>query len=114
MLMLDHPLRGMLLLLVLAAAVAALWPGAAASAATRTVTVGDDLFAPKTIAIARGDSVRWVWGSGRHKHNVVSPSFGNSGVKRRGTFAVRFAHAGRYRYFCYLHEGMNGTVIVRR
>jgi plastocyanin len=102
----------------IAAALAALLCGASlsssAGAAARTVSVRDDFFAPKTIAIARGDSVRWVWRSNHRKHNVISPAFGNSGVKRRGAYTVRFAHAGRYRYFCGLHEGMAGTVIVRR
>jgi plastocyanin len=93
--------------------VSALCP-AAAGAATRTVAVRNDFFAPKTVTIARGDTVRWVWRSDRRKHNVISPSFGDSGVKRRGSFAVRFTRPGRYAYFCGLHEGMNGTVIVRR
>jgi len=101
-------------LLALALVFTALAP-AVASAATRTVGVRNDYFTPKTITIARGDTVRWVWQSGgRRRHNVASSSFGDSGYKRRGTFSVRLTRAGSYRYFCFLHEGMDGTVVVRR
>jgi plastocyanin len=107
--MLRHAIRPTLAVL----AVAALWP-AAAGAVTHAVSVENDFFAPKTVTIARGDTVRWVWRSGRRKHNVASPSFGDSGNHRRGTYAVHFTRAGRYQYFCFLHEGMSGTVVVRR
>jgi plastocyanin len=91
----------------------ALLAPATAAATTRTVSVRDDFFAAKTVTIARGDTVRWVW-RGRHKHDVASTAFGNSKMQRRGTFTVRFGNAGRYQYYCGLHEGMAGTVIVRR
>ncbi len=101
-------------LALVAASVAALVP-AAAAAATRTVGVRDDYFTPKTLTVARGDTVRWLWqGAGRRRHNVANSAFGDSGYKRRGSFSVRFARAGSYRYFCFLHEGMDGTVVVRR
>jgi plastocyanin len=100
-------------LLALAAVAAALAP--ASSAATRTVGVRDDFFTPARLTIAKGDSVRWIWqGGGRRRHNVASSAFGDSGYKRRGSFSVRFARAGSYTYFCFLHEGMDGTVVVRR
>jgi plastocyanin len=107
--MLPRPLRlsSLGVLLALASSTPAL-------AATRSVSVGNDLFKPKTVTIARGDSVRWVWRSGGRKHNVASPNFGDSGYKRRGSYAVSFARPGRYPYFCYLHDGMSGTVVVRR
>lgn len=105
--------RSALRSVLLASAVAVLLP-AAAGAAERTVTVGNDFFAPKTIAVVRGDSVRWVWRSAGRRHNVASPTFGDSGYRRRGSFAVRFTATGRFAYYCFLHEGMNGTVVVRR
>jgi plastocyanin len=86
---------------------------ATAGAATLAVSVKDDFFVAKSVTIARGDSVRWVW-RGRHKHNVVSPAFGNSRTQRHGSFVVHFTHPGRYQYFCGLHDGMSGTVVVRR
>jgi plastocyanin len=95
------------------AAAGALWP-ATASAATRSVTVGNDFFAPKTVKVAKGDKVKWIWKSNGRKHNVASPAFGDSGNRRRGAYSVRFTLAGRFQYFCFLHEGMSGTVVVRR
>ena len=86
----------------------------AAAARTAAVSVRNDYFAPRTVTIARGDTVRWVWRSRGRKHNVASPSFGDSGNKRRGAYAMKFARAGRYAYFCFLHDGMSGTVVVRR
>ena len=106
----THTLR--LLLAAALAALAAASPSVA-SAATRTVAVRDDVFSPKAVTLARGDTVRWVW-KGRHKHDVASTAFGNSPFKRRGSFAVTFAHPGRYAYYCGLHEGMAGTIVVRR
>jgi plastocyanin len=95
--------------------VAALCLGPSASTAhAASVSVRNDFFAPKTVAIARGDAVRWVWRSRGRKHNVASPAFGDSGYLRRGSYTIRFARPGRYAYFCYLHEGMSGTVVVRR
>jgi plastocyanin len=101
------------LALAVAAVAAALGPLTTASAATRSVGVRDDYFSPATIAIARGDTIRWTW-QGRRRHNVANAAFGDSGYKRRGSFSVRFRRAGSYRYFCFLHEGMAATVVVRR
>ena len=86
----------------------------AAGARTVSVSVKNDLFGPKTVTITRGDTVRWVWRSHGRKHNVVSSAFGDSGDRRRGTFTVRFRSAGRYAYYCGLHPGMDGTIVVRR
>lgn len=101
-----------LLILLLLAVLCLTAPAAAAH--TAAVSVRNDFFSPRTVTIARGDTVRWVWRSRGRKHNVASASFGDSGKKRRGSFAVRFARAGRYAYFCSLHDGMSGTVVVRR
>ncbi len=94
------------------AALVALVP-AAAGAATRTVSVADDYYAAKTVTIARGDTVRWVW-KGRHRHDVTNTSFGSSPLQRHGTFSVRFTSPGRYRYYCGVHMKMSGTVVVQR
>jgi plastocyanin len=103
-------LRRTLLALTVASA---LFP-AAALAATRSVSVANDYFSPRAVTVHAGDKVKWVWKGGKRKHNVASSTFGDSGVRRRGTFTVRFNRTGRYVYYCFLHDGMNGTVIVRR
>jgi plastocyanin len=85
-----------------------------ADAARRAVSVRNDFFSPRKVTVAVGDKVRWIWRSGGRPHNVVSPSFGDSGVRARGSFTVSFRRAGRFRYVCMLHAGMTGTVVVRR
>lgn len=99
----------------LAAAVAVLLSAsAAASGATRSVAVRNDFFAPKTVTIAAGDTVAWVWRSSGNPHEVAGPSIRDSGIRSGGTFRLTFRGAGRHRYVCSFHEGMVGTVVVRR
>lgn len=85
-----------------------------ALAATHPVSVRNDYFSPKTVTVGVGDKVKWTWKSGRRRHNVASVAFGDSGVRRRGTFTIAFGRTGRFQYVCVLHEGMTGTVVVRR
>ena len=113
--------------LVVIASFAALWlvqgapaSGDAESSATRGVSVRDDFFRPKRIAIDSGDRVRWTWREDGD-HNVrfrrvprgASRSPG-SRTKTSGTFSRRFTRRGSYRYVCTIHEdlGMTGSVKV--
>ena len=96
------------------AAVVLLSAPVAASGATRTVAVRNDFFAPKTVTIAAGDTVAWAWRSGGNPHEVAGPTIRDSGIRSGGTFRLTFRRAGRHRYVCSFHEGMVGTVVVRR
>ena len=97
-----------------AAAVVLLSAPVAASGATRSVAVRNDFFAPKTVTIAAGDSVNWVWRSNGNPHEVAGRSIRDSGIRSGGTFRLTFRRAGRYGYVCSFHPGMVGTVVVRR
>jgi plastocyanin len=48
----------------------------ARAAATKTVVVGDNFFAPKALSVKKGTLVQWVWGKGnrgtRVAHNVTA------------------------------------------
>src|SRR5436190_5293011 len=44
-----------------------------ALAATRTVTLGDNFFRPKSLTVRKGATVRWVW-RGKVLHNVTVKS----------------------------------------
>ena len=91
------------------------------ASATKSVSVEDDFFSPKTRSIARGDKVVWRW-KGFNDHNVRFRS-APSGAKRpkgsttksSGRFARTFSRRGTYRYVCTIHEdsGMKGRVAVR-
>jgi plastocyanin len=98
---------------------------------THTVNVGQGgiNFSPKTLTIAIGDSVKWVWMSSGH--NVVSGTPGNADNKfcspndlncgsaptsaTAFTYTHTFAAAGSFPYFCAPHglAGMTGTITVQ-
>jgi plastocyanin len=102
--------------LVLAGTLTLLSP-MAAGAATQTVEAGSGgfVFDPKTRTVARGDRVVWVNVSG-FDHDVTSslPGYvraaGRLGVGEQ--FGRTFSSAGRFGYFCDLHAGMSGTIVV--
>ena len=98
-----------------ALAAAALLVPATALAATR-VAVKDDRFSKRSVTIAKGASVRWVW-TGHSRHNVTvatGPRYFRSATKRSGTFTHRFTKRGTYRLVCTVHAAkMRMTVTVR-
>ncbi|WP_084630247.1 cupredoxin domain-containing protein [Patulibacter americanus] len=80
-------------------------PTPAPAAGTRTVDVKDFAFAPKTITVRRGTTVKFVWrGKVFHDVTVVSgPSSFASEAKRRGSWSKRLTRKGTYRLQCSLH-----------
>ncbi len=98
-------------LLALVLAVAAV----PAFGATRSVRMVDNAFAPKTLTVRKGDTVRFRW-AGRLPHNVVTaraPARFRSKVQRSGTYSKRLTRTGTYRLICELHPGMGMTLRVR-
>src|SRR5262245_59618014 len=90
-----------------------------AAAATHTVeagTGGGNVFAPRTLAISRGDAIRWDAVSG--SHDVTSRLTGyfqaNGQLATNGEYTRTFKAAGSFGYFCKFHEfaGMTGTIKV--
>lgn len=85
-------------------------------------------FAPQTVNISVGDTVRWTWASSGHSVTSGNPCIPNSqfcsptdmncpaGVLSNAgaVYVHTFAQAGSYTYFCVLHceYGMIGTVYV--
>ena len=103
-------MRKLTLILAGALAVAAI-AAAAAVAATRSVSVDDDFFSPKSVSIRKGDIVRWRW-VGDNPHNVTGKGF-RSATKRSGTYSHRFRRSGRFSVVCTIHSGMRMAVRVR-
>jgi plastocyanin len=113
-------LAGAAVLGALAVAPASGGSGAASPSATRSVSVRDDVFSPRTRTVSRGDKVVWRW-RGFNEHNVRFRS-APSGTRRprgsttqtSGRFARTFTRRGTYRYVCTIHEdsGMRGRVVV--
>jgi plastocyanin len=107
---------GLLGAVVAACALAAIPTGAfglARSASTHTVTLKGHMFHPATVNINHGDSVKWLWRDGETEHNVTFHGF-HSHTQASGSYTVRFAHRGSFRFICTIHvsEGMKGKIVV--
>ncbi|WP_287129618.1 plastocyanin [Candidatus Cyanaurora vandensis] len=88
-------------------------------------TNGRLIYEPKTVTVAKGDTVTWTMGKAG-PHNVVF-SKAPAGVdvttishkklvnKTDPTFKTTFAEAGDYSYFCTPHKGagMVGKITVK-
>jgi plastocyanin len=62
--------------------------------------------------VKRGKRVRWTWNSNA-PHNVrFRKLHKQSKTVRRGTYRLRFAKRGTYRYVCTVH-GFTGKVVVK-
>ena len=73
-------------------------------------------FNPATITVTAGTTVQWRNTSGV-THTVTSSArsaetFDQQVTSGSGGFSHQFGTTGTYQYFCKLHAGMNGTVIV--
>ncbi len=82
---------------------------------------GVDQFMPAIITISAGDTVRWTNNdSHRPSHDFASlpgPNPENKELKvvelKPGeVFEHTFKRPGEYIYFCYIHKGMIGKVVV--
>ena len=108
-------------------------PGVQPSATSQVVDVsvgpaGNRVFAPSTVNISVGDTVKWTWASSNHSvtsgasctadSQFCSPNDTNcpSGLlsDTGAVYQHTFGQAGTYFYFCALHcsSGMVGTVNV--
>jgi plastocyanin len=110
-------------------AAALLLAGAATTQATQTqpeeappepptvsVRMQDDRFRPARITIAAGTTVLWLNEEERPdwEHNVISRDYrwASSNFFPGESYARTFDAPGTYRYFCDLHGGMTGVIIV--
>jgi plastocyanin len=109
-------------LVLLAGAAVLIAPASTGEAATtpvaREVVLKDIAFRAAVVRITPGQRVRWRWLDGQYvAHNIRSvgrPRFPGATTRTSGTYTVRFRSAGRFRYTCTLHPGMDGTVVVAR
>lgn len=78
------------------------------------VSMSDNAFAPASVTVARGATVRWV-NNGATPHNTTSSGTGwaSSNLNPGQSFERTMATAGTFAYTCTLHPGMNGTVVVQ-
>jgi plastocyanin len=84
-------------------------------ATSRTVTLKNIAFSPKSLSISKGTKVTFAFRDGGTTHNVTSigsKRFKSIGARSAGTQSRTFTHAGTYRYECTLHPGMTGRIVV--
>jgi plastocyanin len=87
----------------------------ATAAAVKVVKLRAFEVRPSTVRIARGATVEWRFLDRPSPHNVTSRGakrFRSSPSKQSGTYRVRFAKSGTYRYLCTIHPDMRGKVVV--
>jgi plastocyanin len=68
-------------------------------------------FKPATVHIDKGGSVSWSWNSNA-PHNITLKKLGkHSKTQAKGSYSLRFAQKGTYRYICTIHD-FKGKVVV--
>jgi len=85
-----------------------------AFAATKSVSLKDNSFSPKSLKISKGTTVKWTWrGSNPHNVTVTSgPVKFHSPTKTSGTFSKKLSKKGTYKIVCTIHAGMTQTIKV--
>jgi plastocyanin len=109
-------MKRLLAVLCAVAVVAAAMLAIPALGATRSVSLRDNVFSPRSLTVRKGTTVRFVW-RGKNQHNVrvtSGPSRFASSVKTRGSFSRRLTRRGTYRILCSIHAPrMRMTIRVR-
>ena len=87
--------------------------GEAGPSETRDVTIDNFSFAPATLSVPVGTTVRWT-NRDDVPHIVMSADrvFKSAALDTDGQFSRRFDAAGTFTYFCSIHPRMTGTVVV--
>jgi plastocyanin len=68
-------------------------------------------FAPRTLAVEKGDTVHWGWNSNA-PHNVTFKKIAaHSPTGASVKYSHTFKKAGTYRYLCTIH-GFRGRIVV--
>jgi plastocyanin len=95
------------------------WLGRHSLAATsppRDVVIDNFTFGPGVLTVPRGTKVTWT-NKDDDPHTVVSDGdpklFKSPALDTDESFAVTFAEAGTFKYFCSVHPRMQGAVVVQ-
>ena len=84
----------------------------ARKSATKSVTIKDFEFSPKSITVAVGDTVTWT-NDGPTDHSATAEGEWDTGIMKEGERGShRFTEAGKFSYICTPHPNMKATVVV--
>jgi plastocyanin len=80
------------------------------TAETKTVSIKDFVFDPKTISINVGDTITWTNdGAAPHTVSADDASFDSGNLDKGATFSRTFDTAGTFAYFCKYHGSKGGV-----
>lgn len=88
----------------------------AGAAGSKTVTLQDIAFGPKSITVSKGTRVTFAFRDDGTTHNVTSVGgkrFTTISDRASGSPSRTFSRTGTYRFECTLHPGMTGRITVR-
>jgi len=99
---------------VTAAVVLPGWAQGAPQASAGTVSIDNFTFTPQTLTVQAGTTVTWT-NKDDIPHGVASEN--NAFAKSKAldtddTYSFTFTTPGTYKYFCYVHPHMTGTIVV--
>jgi plastocyanin len=92
--------------------------GGTAPPTAAAVSLKSTAFNPQSVVVQTGGTVTWTWNDSPVQHNVnfpatdPSPHPAGSATQATGTWSVAFTTVGTYHFFCNIHSGMTGTLIV--
>jgi plastocyanin len=83
-------------------------------AAEYTVNIREFSFNPSSLTLQVGDVVRWVnTGTVAHTASSETGVWDSGTLSPGGVFSQQFLTPGTYPYFCRIHAGMLGTIVVQ-
>jgi plastocyanin len=86
----------------------------ATQAKANTVSIDNFTFTPQTLTVRAGTMVTWS-NKDDIPHGIASENnvFAKSkALDTDDSYSVMFATPGTYKYFCYVHPHMTGTIVV--
>ena len=79
-----------------------------------TISIRDFSFAPMSMTVAIGTTVRWKNLDGEpHTVRSVDTGFRSDPLDQNDSFTFKFDKPGTYRYVCSIHPQMVGTIVVK-
>jgi plastocyanin len=86
---------------------------AASASGSTTVQVKEFSFNPQNLTVSKGTKVTWKFEDDTdHTVTADRKTFKSADLKNGKTYSFTFNTAGKYSYFCSIHQYMTGSVTV--
>ncbi|MGA8079384.1 MAG: cupredoxin family copper-binding protein [Xanthobacteraceae bacterium] len=90
------------------------WAQTAPQAGAGAIAIDNFIFTPQTLTVKAGTKVTWT-NRDDIPHGIASDNNAFAKSKALDTddsYSFTFATPGTYKYFCYVHPHMTGTIVV--